>query len=49
MGEIITIILLLAAGVSVGLARVVRQRERIESRTREWIEFLQEDLATSTL
>jgi hypothetical protein len=49
MGEIITIFLFLAGGLGVALARVVRRRERIDTRTREWIEFLQEDLSASSL
>jgi hypothetical protein len=49
MGEIITICLFLAGGLGVALARVFRRRQRIETRTREWIEFLQQDLSASSL
>ena len=49
MGEIITILLFLAAGLGVGLGRVVRRRKQLETRTQEWIEFLQQDLSTSTV
>jgi hypothetical protein len=49
MGEITIVFLLLAVGLSVGLVRAVRNRARIDTRTREWIEYLQEDLSASSL
>jgi hypothetical protein len=49
MGEITILSVFLASGLSVGLARVVRERERRDAMTRDWIQFLQEDLSTATL
>jgi hypothetical protein len=45
MGEIVTICLFLCTGLSAGLARRVHRRETQARRTREWIDFLTEDLA----
>jgi hypothetical protein len=47
MGEIGIIIVFIAGGLSLCWARIVRLRERRNTRTREWIEFLQEDLSAS--
>jgi hypothetical protein len=49
MGEpaIMSLFLLVAAGGVTGwLATIVRQRELRALRTREWIEYLQQDLLT---
>ena len=47
MGELIIILLFLAAGVTLAIARIVQLRERRDDQTRAWIEFLQEDLSAS--
>jgi hypothetical protein len=49
MGEITILLLFAAAAGTAGLGRVVRRREQRAATTREWIEFLQEDLAASAL
>jgi hypothetical protein len=49
MGEITTICLFLVGGLCISLARIVRRRQRIETRTREWVEYLQQDLSASSL
>ena len=45
MGEIVTICLFISAGLSGALYRRVRRRESMDRLTREWIEYLSEDLA----
>jgi len=47
VGEAATILVFLAAGLSVVLARVVRKRERRDAVTRDWIAFLRDDLAST--
>ena len=50
MGEIITFFLVVSVGCMAGWARLtVRRRHVIARTTRDWIEFLQEDLSGSTL
>lgn len=47
MGEVASLFVLLAGSAGVALARVLRRRERCDAVTREWIAFLQEDLAST--
>lgn len=44
MGDFVTICLVLFLSVGAGLGRIAWQRERNARFTREWIDFLREDL-----
>ena len=48
MGEIVTIVLIVSVTLCAGFYRSAgRQRQDVERNTREWIAFLNDDLAAS--
>jgi hypothetical protein len=47
MGVLVFILLFLVTVAIIAGVRFVQRRGQLEARTREWLEFLQEDLAAS--
>jgi len=49
MSGLIVILVFCSGGLTAGVFRAVRRKGQRERLTREWIEYLQEDLAASSL